>query len=55
MIEHDNNKNIVKTLTLSALKTYSLSARVFNFCEKFEYGVLKNISIIKYFINNIYD
>ena len=43
---YDKNRNIVKTLTLSGLNTYSLSAKVFNFCEKFESGVLKNIKQI---------
>lgn len=43
---YNTERKNTKTLTLSALKTYSLSARVFNFCEKFEYGVLKNIKQI---------
>ena len=34
--------NILKnTIKLPVLSTYSLSAEVFNFCEKFEYGKLK--------------
>jgi hypothetical protein len=32
---------LVNTIDLPLLSTYSLSARVFNFCEKFEYGELK--------------
>lgn len=43
--------NILKnTMTLPLLSTYSLSAEVFNFCEKFEYGKLKKYKQI-YCIN----
>jgi hypothetical protein len=41
LYEYDNNilKNTINLIP--SLSTYSLSARVFSFCEKFEYGELK--------------
>ena len=36
------NRDLLKTITLSAVNTYPLSANNFSICEKFEYGWLKN-------------
>lgn len=45
-----NGNVLINTVNLPLLSTYSLSARVFSFCEKFEYGELKKYKQI--FCNN---